>query len=1062
MRGVLRLILQPSIWVCLAIISAPISGMIPMPYEIESEREELKQEVVRLYASSPGHTVFGEYVGGHWCPPCMDSASPSLTNLKSSNPDDFTYVSFFESSSSGWPNDSPVNRMDHIMTSSTGYPTFSFADSQSGNCYKVGASGTNFYDTDFSNGGCMSSQSNDFELSLSMILNTTTEDVSITLDAIYTGPDSSVEAHVYGAVTEKIGADSYDNGVKPGHNWRGWLLNSTNSGFVKLTLLKNTWTSHTWETPLSQVRSSSGNSQWENFWPVFALMDGDHSTYNDFLVAIDPDMGPMVDVGISDFTVQNRNQMAGFVPGDMLDLTLEVSNNGVEGYSDGGNMGIYMISGSDEVYIGGKPIGSLGIDQSTILEIEYDTSDIDSVVSGVSTFRAKLSDLGGDRNSSNDIQDRMAPHDLPPTPSQPAATGSTTFERGDKVTFELSAMPNDLVDDVSSMSPSMQYSFAGQSLWEDSWVSEPELVGSGANQIYAQTIQSPPNAQTGHYDTRVRWQDAAGQNSQWLVSSNAFELKNALPKVLTAQDSGFAGIPAVKVETIEKVSVVGLVRDAETPLSMLTIDSEDSDFVAWDPDELEISVRFSSIDNDPSGNPIPQGIFVKISDGEDENSGMILFNVIENGAPRWSPVPTQPVFEGGSTSMSMTPFLTDSDDDGNVIPTSELTLSIVSNDNEDLIHATVNGHALSVSTLNDDSHGVARVIIEADDGAKTSQTTVVFYVINVNDPPVIEVESLQGMNLKSGDKMSLNISDLISDVDDPDDEVWVEVNTAIPGAARFNHLTGELAMHWEEPGSHTVSLTLIDSHGDWSESHFAVTVLDSKPITWKTDFQAGDLEVTIDDLHIGGEPIVEIQNIGPLVLSNIKIRWSICNGIVGICHSAGAVDGLGPFPATPSDGGGMSVGDYLTLSVKAVDNEGWDRETRDILEILLPTTSEIPDLPMDSEEEVAQDQQSNQQDTGFSALEIIAGILILIIFLGGGALAGLYFSGYFANRNSHLSQAPQNTQNLNPNPNDKGEQVVDFENRAPEHPPLPEGGLPEGWTMEQWKYYGNQWLERNK
>ena len=158
----------------------------------------------------------------------------------------------------------------------------------------------------------------------------------------------------------------------------------------------------------------------------------------------------------------------------------------------------------------------------------------------------------------------------------------------------------------------------------------------------------------------------------------------------------------------------------------------------------------------------------------------------------------------------------------------------------------------------------------------------------------------------------------------------------------------------------------------------------------------------------------------------------------------------------------MSVGDYLTLSVKAVDNEGWDRETRDILEILLPTTSEIPDLPMDSEEEVAQDQQSNQQDTGFSALEIIAGILILIIFLGGGALTGLYFSGYFANRNNHLSQAPQNTQNLNPNPNDEGEQVVDFENREPEHPPLPEGGLPEGWTMEQWKYYGNQWLERNK
>ena len=24
--------------------------------------------------------------------------------------------------------------------------------------------------------------------------------------------------------------------------------------------------------------------------------------------------------------------------------------------------------------------------------------------------------------------------------------------------------------------------------------------------------------------------------------------------------------------------------------------------------------------------------------------------------------------------------------------------------------------------------------------------------------------------------------------------------------------------------------------------------------------------------------------------------------------------------------------------------------------------------------------------------------------------------------------------------------------------PLPESGLPEGWTMEQWKHYGHQWV----
>jgi len=32
----------------------------------------------------------------------------------------------------------------------------------------------------------------------------------------------------------------------------------------------------------------------------------------------------------------------------------------------------------------------------------------------------------------------------------------------------------------------------------------------------------------------------------------------------------------------------------------------------------------------------------------------------------------------------------------------------------------------------------------------------------------------------------------------------------------------------------------------------------------------------------------------------------------------------------------------------------------------------------------------------------------------------------------------------------------------PETPPLPAEGLPEGWTMEQWKWYGAQWLASKK
>jgi hypothetical protein len=1034
--------------------------MIDAPAEEASPRIELEQEVLPWYATSPGHAVFGEYVGAHWCPPCMNSASPSLDNLKTSNPEDFTFVSFFESSSGGWPSDSPINRQTHIMQASSGYPTFSFADQQSGTCYKVGASGTNYYDSDFSNGGCMNAAATDFQLELTMSLNSSTEEVSITLEAIYTGSDPSVDVFVYGAVTEKVGADAYDNGVKPHHNWRGWLLNSADSGFQELTLTQGVWESHSWVAPLSLVRAGGGNTQWENFWPVFALMDGPHTSYNDFLVAIDPDMGPLIDVGILEFDVENTNQMLGFVPGDILQISTRVSNNGVESYSEGGELGIYIISGSDEVYLGGQQIGTIGVAGSFLHQIDFDTSELDAIPSGVSTFRAKLFDMGSDRNSSNDYVDDFALHDLPPIPSQPAATGATTFERGDRVQFETSALPNDLVDDMSSMSPQMEYSKSGDNAWESSWISDPVIEGSGANSVYVHTIQTPPNAESGKYDTRVMWEDAAGQQSEWLVTSEAFELSNALPRVLNSNDAGFVGTPTVKIDSTESISLVGLVRDAETPLSMLSITSSDPEFKGWNSASSEITVLFDSILADSLGNPIPQGISITIDDGEDVNSGLLLFNVIENGAPRWSPIPTQAVFEGGSASTILTGFLSDSDENGNPVPASDLSLSIISNSNEDLIHVSISDQTITAITANEDYNGVAEVVVMADDGAKSSQTSVVFFVINVNDAPEIDISSLEGMTMKSGESASVGILPLISDVDDPDDEVWVDVDTSVPGSVQFDHINGVLNMMWVEPGEHNVKLTLIDSHGDWSSSQFIVTILDAKPLTWQSDFDEGDLEIQLEDFSVGSIPTVTIVYDGEVELIDFEVRWSICNGIVGICHSAGSSDGMGPFQAISSSGSGLSLGDYLTLSVKAVDADGWDRVTPEQMDILVPTTNDPdPNVPeVEEEDDKEADQQSGGGDSGISAIEILVGILILMVFIGGGTMAGLYFSGAIGGSRNEESKPPYSPPQNIIQPHQ--EETVDFEKQEEIYPPLPEGGLPAGWTIDQWKYYGEQYLER--
>jgi len=1034
--------------------------MVDVPEVDDFQRVELEQEAVPWYASSPGHSVFGEYVGAHWCGPCMSSASPSLDNLKTSNPEDFTFVSFFESSSGGWPSDGPVNRQTHIMQASSGYPTFSFADQQSGSCYKVGAGGTNYYDSDFSNGGCMSSSTDDFQLELSMSLNSSSDEVSITLEAIYVGPDSSADVFVYGAVTEKVGADSYDNGVKPHHNWRGWLLNGDDSGFQELTLTQGTWEEHTWVVPLSLVRAGGGNTQWENFWPVFALMDGPHTSYNEFLVAIDPDMGPLIDVGILEFEVENTNQMAGFVSGDTLQISARVSNNGVEPYEEGGELGIYIISGSDEVYLGGRTIGTIGVAGSFLHQFDFDTTEIETIPSGVSTFRAKLFDMGSDRNSSNDYVDEIALHDMPPIPSQPSAIGSTTFERGDMVQFESSALPNDLVDDMSSMTPQMEYSRSGENAWESSWLSDPVMEGSGANMVYVHTIQTPPNAQSGKYDTRVMWEDAAGQQSDWLVTSEAFELSNALPRVLSSNDAGFVGTPTVKIGSTETISLVGLVRDAETPLSMLSITSPDPEFKGWNSATSEITVLFESILDDSMGNPIPQGILISIDDGEDTNNGLLLFNVIENGAPRWSPIPTQAVFEGGSASTILTGFLSDSDENGDPVSPSELSLSIVSNSNEDLIHVSITDQTITAITANEDYNGVAEVVVMADDGTKSSQTSIVFFVINVNDAPEIDISSLEGLTMKSGESASVGILPLMSDVDDPNEEIWVDVDTSVPGSVQFDHINGVLNMMWEEPGEHNVKLTLIDSHGDWSASQFIVTILDAKPLTWQTDFDQGDLEIHLEDFVIGSNPTVTIAYDGDIEMVDSEVRWSICNGIVGICHSAGLSDDLGPFLVTSSDGHGLSIGDYLTLSVNALGADGWEMTTPEHIDIIVPTTNDpeptIPDVEDDDGTDA--DQQSGGGDSGLSPMEIFVGILILMVFIGGGTMAGLYFSGAIGGSREGESKPPYSPPQQISQP--QQEEIVDFESQEEIHPPLPEGGLPSGWTMEQWKYYGEQYLER--
>ena len=46
---------------------------------------------------------------------------------------------------------------------------------------------------------------------------------------------------------------------------------------------------------------------------------------------------------------------------------------------------------------------------------------------------------------------------------------------------------------------------------------------------------------------------------------------------------------------------------------------------------------------------------------------------------------------------------------------------------------------------------------------------------------------------------------------------------------------------------------------------------------------------------------------------------------------------------------------------------------------------------------------------------------------------------------------------LPPLPTPAVPEVAQYEGSS--SPPVPDEGLPDGWTMEQWEFYGQQWLD---
>ena len=795
---------------------------------------------------------------------------------------------------------------------------------------------------------------------------------------------------------------AYSDGSK-GHNcWEAWLLDNGNyasnsgntggSGFETISLASGS-ASKSWTVPNSLVNGGSSNMN-----TVAALYSGwsTSSFQEDVYAAGDSTMNPL-DLSVTDMTITNLDaQSAGFQTGDRLQLDATIGNTGQEDYSGAGQIQFYQISssGSENPIGQSVSLNNLVVGATQSVSAEFDTSSIQMNENDPNTvFRVKLSGTVGESMSSNNMQDAHAPHDLLPDTSKPISAGSTQIERGGTLDFEVTGISNDNVDDMTTMSAEFETREAGVGQWTGTWVSGGNLMGAGgANERFVFTVSPPNSAGSGDYDARARLIDARGQIGDWsTINSNAFSLLNGLPMVVTSDNLGevpsncptYPGQPTVKVETIERIDVAGLICDAETPLDQLVISSTNPAFRAWDPTTGEIEVKFDTVNSNPQGEVITQPLQVNLHDGEDSNSGTLNIMVIENGAPRWSSLPTQSFNEGSGSSLIMTTFLSDTDSSGQDASPMGLALSVEYISNNSLIEASLNGHTLNIDAVDDDVFGTALVTVRATDAdGQFADTELTVIIANVNDAPTLDVSSFDNLMIKVDEEFNFNVAESMSDVDDPVDPINVIVSSDTwKTGSRYNALTGEIKAWFDEEGTHTISIVVRDSHDGMNAYDVTIDAVDDLPLFWSDNVETGDLMINAENIFVGELPTFVITQHSDLVLSDISIEWSICNMDSGICSDFGIENptSIVEYNFSVVKDGGVLFRDYVKIEVMAVDSNGFDRKTSTGMKY--DVTEERPEVVDDSTDDTTTDGETTSAagNAGMVVYGIIGAFIVALL-----------------------------------------------------------------------------------
>ena len=1102
-------------------------------------------------ATSPGHVVFGQYISSDNCGHCSKTGGGSDAHhaVKGLHPDEYVYITYMSASYG----DTDTARAGAVAPynwawSTGGAPDAYFGDRTDKN---QGGASANYdtYDSLFSSGGGMAPTTNDYGMSASISQSGGTYDIDISYR--YSGSASPASnMKLYAALVDKdCTGYTYSSGIPHGYNcWMSWLTD----GDTYKSKNAGTGTSFTSVTPSSTSQSETWTSVPASVVPgglnkavvIGVLMAGNTVSVGGSSAhvyhAIDSTMGPKMDLAPGALTVTNPAGGASYKIGDSLTLQSTISNVGDLDYSAGGTIEFFYKNGVNFVTIDTVPLNTITMGGSQPASVSFDTSSLPSN-GWKTTFGVRLTGLVDETQSANNMAQQELDHDRPPLAKKAQVEGSNVIARGNQFTILAKGDADDNVDTIDTMTFNIEVSPAGQNQWTSSIVSGGDtiLYPGSSNEGREYVLNPSMDMTSGWYDIRSQTVDSRDQTSNWVITpgTDGFKLANGIPSIVAEP------VPSVLCDITTKVDLTGHVSDPETVLSDLTISSDSPSFVAWHPTTTELEVKFawSEVNGCPLGQ---QGMEIRVDDGGDYSEsgelpyGTLLFNVLENGQPRWGGLPTQTIEEGGSGLIDLLPYLSDTDDTGQSVDANTLAVSMISSTNPEVISFELNGYALAFEALDDDVNGQAVVTLRASDGEQISEQTMLVQINPRNDAPRIDMESIETIQLKRNEQMVINLVSLVSDIDNPASEAFLTVTPSEAGAARYNLLSGLMTLQFEEVGAQTVFLSVSDKY-DSNLYTMTVNVYDSLPLDISTvNDGSGHIYAEMTDTYIGQTPTMtmSLTDNAP-VFTYMYANWNVCNALTGTC------DGLLTYEldVTQSTNGWVNLldmpslvfedqsaredgsrdRDYYELEMTASDSTGDDFKTLtklkwDITETE-PTPAEMDKATLDShlvgllaskaalegsieestgdttglEAELAEVEQDLQLacadaraecptegNSGSSVLDSQE-LPMQTIALVGIAVIIMALLGLLLTRRSKGDLEPDWTAKQLPahdtvaNSMYGGAQQI-FQAPAPviqqapaavipeapaAGPQLPASGLPAGWTMEQWVYYGQQYLD---